>query len=141
MVCLSPTYLNAPPTLPLHAASVPTCHVGGLREDVFLCAARSVIFLSEVVVTSRIRQRGGRQQYIDTRAEHALEVIRNEPANFLSLHKVVLVVPRGKIKGHNYSLEKDREMERITGSLHGSETGRLSLTVLAGSSSQTESSL
>lgn len=89
-------YLNAPPTLPLRAASVPTCHVGGLREDVFLCAARSVIFLSEVAVTSRIRQRGGRQQHVDTRAEHVLEVIRDEPANFLSLHKVVLVVPAGK---------------------------------------------
>lgn len=85
-----------PPTLPLHAASVPTCHVGGLREDVFLCAARSVIFLSEVAVTSRISQRGRRQQHIDTRAEHVLEVVRDEPANFLSLHKVVLVVPEGK---------------------------------------------
>lgn len=73
--------------------SLCTCHVDRLGEDVFLCAASSVVFLCEVVVTGCVSQSGGRQQQVHTCAEHVLEIVCNKPADFLCLHKVVLVVP------------------------------------------------
>ena len=74
-----------------------TCHVGRLGEDIFLCAACSVVFLREVRVPGCIGQSGGGQQHVNTWAEHLLEIIRYQPADFLGLYKVVLVAP-GKIR-------------------------------------------
>lgn len=86
-------------TLLPFTSSFCTCHVDRLGEDVFLRAARPVVFLGEVGETGCVGQRGGSQQHVDAGAEHALKILRDQPAHSLGLHKVVLVVPVRKRPG------------------------------------------
>lgn len=114
--------------------SLCTCHVDRLGEDVFLHAACSVVFLCEIRVTGRISESSGRQQHVHTWAEHMPEIIRDQPANSLSLYEVVLVVPGKKRARGCWQL--------IHAVWEGVREGSICcLTVWAGSSSLTVSSL
>lgn len=90
---LPPERSPLPQPVPAHPVRFRTCHVGGLREDVLLRAARTVVLLHEVGVAGGVGQSGGGQQHVHARVEHLLEVVGDQPPHFLRLHKVALVVP------------------------------------------------
>lgn len=70
-----------------------TCHVDGLCEDVLLGTTCGVVFLHKVRVAHCVTQCGGREQHVNTRDEHSLEVLCYQTTHLLGHHKVVLIIP------------------------------------------------